>query len=300
MRVLTSLLFISISLLVMLPNEAEATEKTWFYIDGQEQRYQGNIEVVNQEVWVPARPILHLLPEIHKEWGIDSAYLNRWLRDELEEEEEEIEELLELERMEINNREYLSISDIKELGLEAYYYQDEKILHINTPGLMEINEITIGLSKTEINHHLENIHWNTGFGKVADFIGFYGEMNPYSYKDRYGYVREEEVPDLQIEVIDDIVTYLIISSDEYVTSKNIKVGDSLSDVFRAYGNQFVREQEDGKQIVVYDVEFGSIWFIAGENQKIERFAFWNNHLEGFGEKREKIEEKPEQMTSASQ
>ncbi|WP_088103610.1 hypothetical protein [Halalkalibacter urbisdiaboli] len=279
---------LSVSTLLMFSNEIEAAEKIWFYLDGQEQRYQGDIEFFEDEIWLPVRPILLKAVEINEEWNIDSAYITRLLKGELEE-EEEIEELCELEIVKINNRDMIKLSDVELLGFDAYFYEQEAIVHVNTPQLMVVENLTIGMTKEEVNEELSGIHWNTGFGKKADYIGFYGEMNSFSYKDRYGYTRTGEVPDIQIEIIENEVTYLLIATNQLETSKGIKVGDRLTDAIRAYGSQNTRFQEDGKQIVVYDVEFGSIWFIA-ENQKIERIGIWDHHLYGFGEQKEKEEE----------
>ncbi|TWI57188.1 hypothetical protein [Halalkalibacter nanhaiisediminis] len=280
-------------------HSVEANNHVYFYIDGQEQRYQGDI-VINQDgMWVPLRPVFENLSYIHNDWGLDSRTINQFIRAQRNEHnKEELHEivtdypfLMDIKVKQINNRAMIHLDNVYQLGFDAFYFESEQILHINTPALMEIAGLRIGDNISGVNRLFPDVHWNTAFGQEADFIGFIGDMEEYSFIDRYGYERVEEVPELQVEIKNNQVTYLIASSERFPTSKGIKVGDRLNDVYRAYGNQYVRERLDDKQIVVYDVELGSIWFIANRDQEIERIAYWDHQLRGFGENQvEELEE----------
>ncbi|MCM3759832.1 hypothetical protein M3212_03405 [Alkalihalobacillus oceani] len=281
-----------------------AAENIYFYIDGQEQRYQGEVVEEAGSLLVPLRPILMNLHFINAEWAFTSREINEFLREKRKEQQEAqsgqvkdeeqekeqdlnpleaVPQLRDLSIVERNNREMIRLDDVIRLGFDGYYYQNENILQVNTPAFMEIAGLVVGDSRQKVSGLYPDVHWNTGFGQAAELNGFIGDMVPYTYKDRYGYERTEEVPELQVEIQDDKVSYLFISSDRFPTSKGIQVGDELRDVYRLYGNQYVRDRIDGKQIIVYDVENGSIWFIADQNQRIERIAYWDHHLRGFGE-----------------
>lgn len=234
------------------------------------------------------------LKYIDSEWDLDTQSINQFLRDLVKQQQESVEneeQLLEMlegfEIRQIKNRFFIHLDDTYVLGFDTAYFPEHRILHLNTPKLSEIADLNVGDQRKKVDELFPSTHWNTAFGKEADLIGFIGEMLPYSYIDRYGYERESEVPEIQVEIENNEITYLFISSERFPTSKGIKVGDSLSDVYRTYGNQFVRERVDGKQIVVYDVDFGSIWFIADE--KIERIAYWNHHIKGFGDQKKELE-----------
>ncbi|WP_017726873.1 hypothetical protein [Halalkalibacterium ligniniphilum] len=256
-----------------------------FYLDGQEQRYGGQVIRHEGMIWLPVRPILEKLADFHATWNGDYLGVNRLLRGE-DVAEEEVELFAELDIRSIQNRDMISIEDVRWLGFDAYLYESENILHVSTPDLMTVADISIGLSMDEVNRKLGDIHWNTGFGQEADYIGFYGEMKEFTYVDRYGYKRKGSVPDIQIEIKEDAVSYILVSSENFPTSKGVKVGDRISEVTRAYGSQAVREQIDGKQVVIYDVEYGSIWFIANQQNEIERIGYWNHHIKGFGKEEE--------------
>lgn len=287
MKVGIRCVFFILAIVLFSPDQSvEAHDPIYFYIDGQEQRYQGEVVIDQEGIWVPIRPILSHLLYINEDWELDSQTINRFLRDELNEEEEENEVwgfLLGAEVKQINSRDMLHLDDVYQLGFDAFYFESERILHVNTPTFMEIAELSVGDSQEAVKRMFPDVHWNTGFGQEADLIGFIGDMHAYSYIDRYGYERKEEVPDLQVEIKNKRVTYLLVSSKRFPTSKNIKVGDRLTAVYRAYGNQYVRQAADDKQVIVYDVELGSIWFIANREQEIERIAYWDHHLRGFGE-----------------
>ena len=267
----------------------EASNHVYFYLDGQEQRFQGDIVIDQDGIWVPARPILSNLQYINADWELNSRTINQFLRSQRDEDpltneiEEEFEFLHNIEVKQLNNRDMLHLNDVYQLGFDGFYFESEQILHINTPAFMAIAGLMVGDTIEDVERLFSDVHWNTGFGQEADYIGFVGEMLDYSYIDRYGYERIDEVPELQIEIKNDKVSYLLVSSDRYPTSKNIKVGDRINDVYRAYGSQYVRQRADDKQVIVYDVEVGSIWFIANRDQEIERIAYWDHHLRGFGE-----------------
>ncbi|NEU29718.1 hypothetical protein GN156_02875 [bacterium LRH843] len=282
-------LLIIIMLVTASPYAVKASEHTYFYLDGQEQRYQGEVVEDQTGMWVPIRPILSNLGYVHSEWEMDSTAINQFLRGIRQKDKEAVENIEEFEFLQdlnvsqVNKRDMIHIDEVKQLGFDVFYYHSKKILHINTPRFMEIAGIVVGDRKGEVERLFPEVHWNTAFGQDADFIGFNGDMLPFSYKDRYGYERNEEVPELQVEIKDDHVSYVIVSSDRYPTSKKIKVGDRLTNVYRTYGTGYVRDRVDDKNIIVYDVEFGSIWFIANSDQEIERIAYWDHHLRGFGE-----------------
>ncbi len=292
--------FFALFAMMLFNKPVLAEEQIHSYLDGQEQPYQGQVVQDVEGIWIPLKPILLKLNDVQPEWEIDTKMINDFLRERrlAAREEREIEadllevvtELKGIEIKDIDHREMIHLDDVEWLGFDVYFFQNERILHINTPKLGELAELYIGDHKEKVDQ-LYEVHWNTGFGQGADLIGFIGDMLPYSYIDRYGYERTGEVPELQVEIKDGQITYLFVSSDRFETSKKIKIGDRLSDVYRVYGSQYVRDRVDGKQIVVYDVEFGSIWFIANEKQIIERIAFWDHHLRGFGDSAvQKLEE----------
>ncbi|WEG16010.1 hypothetical protein PQ478_16050 [Alkalihalophilus pseudofirmus] len=313
--VLSCLFFVS-------PSHSYATEtaKTWFYIDGQEQRYVGEPVKINGEWWLPLRPVLMEAALFNEELNDGYRYVQKIIRvlneerkkESLADEDSRIESIDSIENREMTeeekeheeilsflsgfsldyfqNRDVIRLADVGKLGFDYYMYQDAGIIHLNSPGLMELAGLSIGLNKEQVNGVLGAIHWNTGYGMTADYVGFYGSENEFTYRDRYGHERTEKAFDLQIEITDNALSHLIVSNAGYETSKGISVGDRLNDAIRAYGNQYVRESIDGKQVIIYDVEFGSIWFIAGSDQSIERIGYWDHQLRGFGDsQQEEIE-----------
>ncbi|MCM3488055.1 hypothetical protein M3689_01900 [Alkalihalophilus marmarensis] len=313
--VLSCLFFVSPS-----HSYASETAKTWFYIDGQEQRYVGEPVKIDGEWWLPLRPVLMEAAHFNGELKDGYGYVQKIIRvlneerhkmsladedtrvgsiesienREITEEEKEHEEILSFLSSfsldYIQNRDMIRLADVGKLGFDYYMYQDTGIIHLNSPGLMDMAGLSIGLNKEQVNGVLGAIHWNTGYGMTADYVGFYGSENEFTYRDRYGYERKENAFDVQIEITDNALSHLIVSDAGYETSKGISVGDRLNDAVRAYGNQYVRESIDGKQVIIYDVEFGSIWFIAGSDQSIERIGYWDHQLRGFGDsQQEEIE-----------
>jgi hypothetical protein len=308
--------FIITFIYIANPVHTEATEesKVWFYIDGQEQKYVGDPILHNGDWWLPLRPVLTeaamFNPDLNQ-GSIDVQNIMRVLNEErkralLEEEEEPREEWVVQTEEEkeydeilyflahftldfIQNRDVIRLSDVALLGFDHYIYEQQQIIHLSSPHLMTIANINLGERRTTVNSILQGIHWNTGFGVEADYIGFYGDENQLTYRDRYGYERIEKAYDIQIEIIEDGLSHIFVSDSAYETSKGIKVGDRMNEAIRAYGNQFIRESIDGKQVVIYEVELGSIWFIADADQTIERIGFWDHHLRGFGEIEEELE-----------
>ncbi len=300
-----------------------AESKVWFYMDGQEQRYVGNPMYLNGEWSVPLRPILMEASEFHPELSGGPSYVQKIIRTLNEERMKEadddllssvesrlLEESNDGEKMEVelererillfmedftlnyvNRRDMIRLADIPKLGFDYYVYEEERMIHVNSPGLGELAGLSVSMSHKSVTNQFSQIHWNTGFAKKADYYGFYGTDKDFSYQDKYGYERVESVYDLQLEMTEGRLSHLIVSTDLYPTSKGIRVGDRVNDAIRTYGSQFVRETMDGKQVIIYDVEFGSIWFIANRDQMIERIGYWDHHVRGFGEvQEEEIEE----------
>ena len=257
-------------------HEASAKEEIAYYIDGQPQRYSGSITMIHNEYYVPLHPLVirseqwsQYVEEI-RELGEYPSYVDFV---------EILEEQLDIE--EVNGREMLALHNLDFFGYEYYLYESNNILHLSSQGLIEIAGIHVGMDKDEVEAVLGPVHWNTAFGQNADYIGFYGEMKDYYYTDRYRITRKGQVPDIQLEITDGKLSYIIVSSVEYPTSKGIRVGDPLGDVFREYGSSYVREDIDGKQVYIYDVEQGSIWFITNQERQVERIGYWNFWLAGF-------------------
>ncbi|WP_096198960.1 hypothetical protein [Bacillus sp. FJAT-45350] len=244
------------------------------YIDGQPQTYFGQVVEENGEMFLPLRPVmLSVERRVAKE--TEMVYGLSMEQDYLENIENDIQV------QSIRGRDMITLAEAEKLGFESTFYNEEQVLHVSSSNLLTVADIEIGMSRQEVNEILGTIHWNTVFSKQADYIGFYGEMHSYMYVDRYGYERRGEVPDIQIEIIDGTVSYVIVSSPEYLTSKGVSVGDNVSTLFRTYGTSFVREYIDGKEVYIYDVEQGSIWFIANQNREIERIGYWDHWMRGF-------------------
>lgn len=257
----------------------------YYYLDGQDQRAFGAVIETDEGLWLPARSILQKLQYVNEEWELDNKEISDFIRSKVDESfewEEEIDFLIDVHVELMNNELMIHLQEVKNLGFDAYYFKKAHILHVNTPSFMEIADLSIGQSKADVEKEFPEVHWNTGFGQAADVIGFIGSMHSYSYVDRYGYERKGEVPDIQVEIKNDRVSYILVSSNKYPTSKNVKVGDSLRTVYAHYGSNYVRDRVDNKEVIVYDAEFGSIWFIGNEDNEIERIGYWDHHLRGFG------------------
>lgn len=281
-------IFLALIFMFVFVPTVSAEERIYFYLDGQEQRYDGDVVVIDRQLFLPLRPLLLNLQYVDETWAIDRRLVAECLRDVYKGDLENctlfeiVPPLDDVDIRFIDRRAMISLDDAKRLGYDVYFFEKEKILHVNTANLHELAGLRIGESMDVVAEKFPDVDWNTAFGQPADYVGFIGANVPYTYVDRYGYVRKGEVPEVQVEIRDGNISYIFVSSDRFPTSKRVKVGDHLRDVFQAYGSQFVRDEVDGKQIVVYDVEFGSIWFIANNEQIIERIAYWDHHLKGFG------------------
>lgn len=262
----------------MIPDKYSA-EKMTFYIDGQPIRYFGDVTKYQSEWYVPLIPVLQHSVERFDEEITASAGKTLYGIERLDYATEHYFPQLRVRGL--NGREMLPISEAKKLGYEVGVYEEYGLLHFSSEQLLEIEGIKIGMEHRQVNQTLSNIHWNTAFGQVADYYGFYGEQSTFTYTDRYGIERTSDVSDIQLEITDGKVSHLIVSSSEYETSRGIRVGDRLFDATLVYGGKYIRDTFEGKQVVIYDVEQGSIWFIANNEGVIERIAFWDHWIEGF-------------------
>ncbi|RSL31003.1 hypothetical protein D7Z54_22925 [Salibacterium salarium] len=254
------------------PNEQdrEKDNKHDLYIDGQLQTYGGSPIFDHGELFVPIQAAIKVLDD-KADIDNDAAYADESLVDYLEE-NDHIEE--------VDGRDVVLVRTLQNLGIRAEWLDDPGRLHLETADLLTVNNLKIGDSLEEVNNKLD-VHWNTGFGKLADYIGFYGDNQEFTYTDRYGKERTGKVPDIQLEILENSLSYIILSSSEYETTRGISVGDTLFDVTRSHGSEFINETADGKTIYIYHVNDGSLWFIADENSEIERIALWGFQLEGF-------------------
>ncbi|WP_125559079.1 hypothetical protein [Salibacterium salarium] len=255
------------------PQDGEQTEREdghKLYIDGQLQTYGGS-PIFNEGVlYVPVQAgvkVLNDKADVDK--GV--SYADESVYDYLEE-NNYIEE--------IDSRDVIRVSELQNLGIRAEWLDNPGRLHLETADLLAVDHLRIGDSLKEVNDKLD-VHWNTGFGKPADYIGFHGDTHEFSYTDRYGKKRSGEVPDIQLEILDNSLSYIILSSSEFETARGVSVGDTLFDVTRAHGSEYINETADGKKVHIYHVNGGSMWFIANEDNEIERIALWGFQLEGY-------------------
>ncbi|MDA3129188.1 hypothetical protein ACFPTR_02930 [Aliibacillus thermotolerans] len=249
--------------------ERETTEHV-IYIDGQEQKYPGEPIFHGGNLYVPVSVAIAAFHEKMKT-DVDLAEKISLSTYDYFAEKGYIEQ--------INQREVVRVKYLQNEGIRAEWLDQPGRLHLETTELLTVHGISVGDTLQQVNERFD-VHWNTGYGQPADYIGFYGEMNEYTYTDRFGKTRAGEVPELQFEIIDNRLTYIFVSDSDYEISKGIRVGDSLYDTVRQYGADFVRAEVDGKNIYIYHVKGGSIWFIA-EGQEIERIALWQGQLEGY-------------------
>ncbi|MFB4162792.1 hypothetical protein ACE1TI_02885 [Alteribacillus sp. JSM 102045] len=251
--------------------ESEKEQEHALYIDGQLQTYTGEPIFHEGVLYVTVQAAVKALnekAEIEKNVPYAEAsspyeYLDR---------KNNIEE--------VHNREAVRVDVLQELGIKAEWLENPGRLHLETADLLAVDSLQIGDTMDEVDSQFD-VHWNTGYGQPADYIGFYGDMHEFTYTDRYGKERFGEVPDLQFEITDDSLTYMIISSSDYETAKGVSVGDSLFDVTRAHGSDYVEEKQDGKTIYIYHVKGGSLWFIADDDRNVERIGLWRFQLEGY-------------------
>ncbi|MFB5661360.1 hypothetical protein [Alteribacillus sp. HJP-4] len=251
--------------------DRETAEEYELYIDGQSDSLSGPPVFNNGELLVPLTAAVRGMNEFAEVernavfTEADSAY------DYLEE-----NQLI----VEIDGREFVNVTTLQDAGLTADWKDDSGRLHLETADMLSTGNIRVGESIDDINNKID-IHWNTAFGNAADYIGFHGNMHEFTYTDRFGENRTGEVPDLQVEAAENQVTYLILSSSEWETARGAAVGDSLFDVARAHGSDYIQEEIDGKTVHIYHVNNGSLWFIANENKDVERIGLWSGQLEGY-------------------
>ncbi|SDI25567.1 hypothetical protein [Alteribacillus bidgolensis] len=246
-------------------------EEHVLYIDGQIQTYAGQPIFHEGILYVTAQAAVKALNN-KAEIEEDLPYTERSSPYEYLEQNNDIEK--------INNREVVRVNDLQSFGIKAEWLDNPGRLHLETADLLTVDNLQIGDSMDEVNSHFD-VHWNTGYGQPADYIGFYGGMHEFTYTDRYGKKRSGDVPELQLEIKDDELTYIIISSSSYETAKGVTVGDSLFDVRRAHGSEYVEEKADGKTVYIYHVNGGSLWFIADDDRNVERIGLWAFQLEGY-------------------
>ncbi|SDI01474.1 hypothetical protein SAMN05192534_11849 [Alteribacillus persepolensis] len=241
------------------------------YIDGQLQTYTGPPLFHNGSLYVTVQAAVQALNEyIETEESAAvsaSASSYDWLR-----EQNHIDT--------IHNRDVVPIEVLQQQGIKAEWLDDPGRLHLETVDLLRAGDIKIGDSMQEVNRHYD-VEWTKGYGQAADYIGFYGENVTFEYTDRFGKERSGDVPEMQVEVIDNTLTYIILSSPDYETEKGIQVGDSLFDAARAYGSEHIKETILGKIVHIYHVNNGSVWFIADDDRDIERIALWGFQLPGY-------------------
>ncbi|WP_158736084.1 hypothetical protein [Alteribacillus sp. YIM 98480] len=246
-------------------------EEHALYIDGQLQTYAGQPIFHEGILYVTAQAAVKALNDKAEiEEGL--PYTGSSSPYEYLEQNNDVEE--------INNRKVVRVNDLQSLGIKAEWLDDPGRLHLETADLLTLDNLQIGDSMDEVNSHYD-VHWNTGYGQSADYIGFYGDMHEFTYTDRYGKERSGDVPEIQLEIKDDTLTYIIISSSSYETARGITVGDSLFDVRRAHGSEYVEEKADGKTVYIYHVNGGSLWFIADDDRNVERISLWAFQLEGY-------------------
>ncbi len=175
----------------------------------------------------------------------------------------------------MEGQEAVNIEALQDLGMKASWYDNPDHLHLETGNLLGIEGASVGDSVQAVDRNFD-IHWNTGFGQAADYVGFYGGNNEFMYTDRYGIKRTGQVPDVQFEVMDGYITYIMIASADHSTSKGVSPGDPLFEVQRVYGRVHETELIDGNRVYIYEVNHGSLWFIGDEEEEsIQRIVLWD-------------------------
>ncbi|WP_240374820.1 hypothetical protein [Bacillus piscicola] len=241
------------------------------YIDGQKQSYTGRPIFQNGIMYVTIPAAVKVLNELADVQANVPYARERSPYDYLKK-NNVIEK--------VKSREVVRIKTLQDLGIQAFWYDNPGTLHLETVDLLKVGNLKIGDSLKEVEQQID-VHWNTGYGQPADYIGYHGGTHTFTYKDRYGREHMGEVPDLQLEITDGILSYMIISDESYETTKGISVGDTLSDVTRMYGSEYMNETIDGKTVYIYHVKDGSLWFIADEDRQLERIGLWAYQLEGY-------------------
>lgn len=274
-KVFASTIVVFLFLLSSIPSfgaeiEGGEEEEPVIYIDGQEQKYYGEPIFHGGEIYVPL-PVA--IAAINEKMKTDDTLIEKISSSTYDyvNENDYIEQ--------INGREVVSVNHLRHEGIRFEWLDDPGRLHLETTELLTVSGLSVGDTLQRVNEQFD-VHWNTGFGQPADYIGFYGEMKEYTYTDRFGKTRSSEVPELQFEIIDNRLTYIFVSDSDYEVAKGIRVGDSLYDVVEQYGSDFIRERVDGKNLYIYHVKNGSIWFIA-DGQEIERIALWSGQVAGY-------------------
>ncbi|MFD2705098.1 hypothetical protein [Salibacterium lacus] len=240
------------------------------YIDGQLQTYTGGPVFQKGILYVPIQAAVQVMND-KEDIDRNVPYEGESSFDFLEE-QDYIEE--------VDGQEVVRVSNIQELGIRAEWLDNPGRLHLETADLLTVGDMRIGDSMEEVDDTL-TIDWKTGFGKPSDYIGFHGDMHEFTYTNRYGEERSGEVPDMQLEIIDDELTYMIFSSSDFETAKGAAVGDTLFDVRRLHGSEYIEQTIDGKKVYIYHVSDGSLWFIANEEEEVERIGIWDFQLEGY-------------------
>ncbi|MGY4689495.1 hypothetical protein [Salibacterium sp. K-3] len=248
----------------------ESSREHALYIDGQRQTYAGKPVFEDGILYVSIQAAVQVMND-KEDINDDVPYAEESSFDFLED-NDYIEE--------VDGQEVVRISNLQELGIRAEWLDNPGRLHLETADQLTAGGLDIGDSMEAVDEELD-VHWNTGFGKPADYIGFHGDMHAFTYTDRYGEQRSGEVPDMQLEIMDDALTYMIFSSDEFETARGATVGDTLFDVRRAHGSEYIEQNIDGKIVRIYHVNDGSLWFIADEEEEVERIGIWDFQLEGY-------------------
>ncbi|WP_100399687.1 hypothetical protein [Bacillus sp. FJAT-44742] len=237
-------------------------EEPELYIDGQRQIYTPFFK--EGELFLPLPAAIQALSQ-YEEYGSGEG--------EVAEPFDYIKERSMVE--EVEGQEAVNIEALQDLGMKASWYDNPDHLHLETGNLLGIEGVSVGDSVQAVDRKFD-IHWNTGFGQAADYVGFYGGNNEFVYTDRYGIKRTGQVPDVQFEVMDDYITYIMMASADYSTSKGVSPGDPLSEVQRVYGRDHETELIDGNRVYIYEVDHGSLWFIGDkEEDSIQRIALWD-------------------------
>ncbi|SFP78601.1 hypothetical protein SAMN05518683_11030 [Salibacterium halotolerans] len=240
------------------------------YIDGQLQTYGGYPVFENGILYVSIQAAVQVMND-KEDIDSDVPYEGESSFDFLEE-HDYIEE--------VDGQEVVRVSQLQELGIRAEWLDNPGRLHLETADLLTVGNMRIGDSMEEVNDQLD-VEWKTGFGKTADYIGFHGDMHEFTYTNRFGEERSGEVPDMQIEIINDNVTYMIFSSSDFETARGAAVGDTLFDVRRLHGSEYVEQTIDGKMVRIYHVNDGSLWFIANQEEEVERIGIWDFQIDGY-------------------
>ncbi|PSL50953.1 hypothetical protein B0H94_102230 [Salsuginibacillus halophilus] len=241
------------------------------YIDGQEQNYGGAPFWAGGEIFLPVAAAVQALNEysdVQEALGVNHPFEDERPYDVLDEEGWV---------QQVDNRESVALRNVEHFGVQAYWFDDPARLHLETGSLLGFSGVPVGATRASAEDAF-NADWKTGYGKAADEIGFHGGMNQFNYTNRFGEERSGDVPDVQIEIKGETVTYLIASDEDYATSKNVAVGDDLFEARRMYGSSYEEFEAVGKTVRVYDVREGSIWFIADDRNEIERIGLWHRHV----------------------